>query len=171
MIRVFQHGDHVSIAEIFTNAVHQIASEVYSREQCLAWSALEVNYEHWKKRCELKRPFVAVPEGEISGFLELDSDGHIDCAYVNPKFKRRGIMTCLVRHAVETCFAFKIRRVHLEASICARPLFEKLGFKVVHENMVTIKGVDLLNYKMELLNGSEAAEHRENLAQTKAGRS
>jgi hypothetical protein len=30
MIRVFQRGDHIAIAEIFTNAVHQIAAEVYS---------------------------------------------------------------------------------------------------------------------------------------------
>jgi ribosomal protein S18 acetylase RimI-like enzyme len=151
MIRVFQHGDHTAIAEIFTNAVHQIASEVCSLEQCLAWSSPRANYDHWKRRCELKRPFVAVTDTEISGFLELDPDGHIDCAYINPKFKRRGIMTCLVRHVVETCFAFNIDRVCVDASIRARPLFEKAGFKVIRENMVTIKGIDLLNFKMELL--------------------
>jgi hypothetical protein len=46
MIRIFQHGDHAVIAEIFTSAVREIASEVYSPEQCLAWSSREVNYEH-----------------------------------------------------------------------------------------------------------------------------
>jgi len=40
-----------------------------------------------------------------NGFLELDPDGHIDCAYVNPDFKRRGIMTRLVKHAIEACLA------------------------------------------------------------------
>ena len=60
-------------------------------------------------------------------------------------------MTSLVRHAVDTCFAFKIHRVYVDASICARPLFEKVGFKVTRENIVTIDGVDLLNFKMELL--------------------
>jgi putative acetyltransferase len=150
MIRVFQHGDHFAIAEIFTNAVHQIASEVYTLEQCLAWSSREVNYDHWKKRCALKRPFVDVTDSEISGFLELDPDGHIDCAYINPKFKRRGIMTGLVKHAVATCFEFNVRRVYVDASICAKPLFEKAGFKVIRENIVTINGVDLLNFKMEL---------------------
>jgi len=39
----------------------------------------------------------------------------------------------------------------VDASICARPLFEKVGFKVTRENIVTIDGVDLLNFKMELL--------------------
>jgi hypothetical protein len=37
MIRIFQHGDPVAIAEIFTAAIHEITSEVYSQEQCLAW--------------------------------------------------------------------------------------------------------------------------------------
>jgi ribosomal protein S18 acetylase RimI-like enzyme len=152
-IRIFQHGDHRAIAEIFTRAVHEIASEVYTREQCLAWSAPEPNYEHWQRRCELKRPFVAVTGREISGFLELDPDGHIDCAYIHPKYQRQGIMTALVRHAINTCLAFNIRRLYVDASICARPMFEKVGFRVIRENIVHIRGVELLNYKMEQLAG------------------
>lgn len=151
MIRVFQSGDHLAIAEIFSRAVHEIACEVYTPEQCLAWSDREANYEHWRKRCERKRPFVAVVDGAIAGFLELDPGGHIDCAYINPTFQRRGIMTRLVEHAVETCVACRLTRVYVEASICARPLFEKLGFHVTRENMVSIKGVELLNYQMEKL--------------------
>jgi putative acetyltransferase len=149
MIRIFQHGEHRAIAEIFTRAIHEIACRAYTSEQCLAWSDREPNYEHWRRRCELKRPFVAITDATISGFLELDPDGHIDCAYINPDFQRRGIMTRLVEHAVETCFAFNLGRVYVEASICARPLFEKLGFSVLNENIVTVKGVELLNYRME----------------------
>ena len=151
MIRIFQHGDHIAIAKIFTGAIHEIASEVYSPEQCLAWSSKAVDYGHWKNRCELKRPFVAVVDGQIAGFLELDPDGHIDCAYINPKFKRKGIMTTLVNHAVDVCCSFGISRVHVDASICAKPLFEKAGFKVIRENQVRLGDVELLNYKMEYL--------------------
>ena len=159
MIRIYQRGDHSTIAEIFTSAIHEIASEVYSQEQCLAWSAREANYAYWEKRCELKRPFIAVTESEISGFLELDPDGHIDCAYINPKFKRQGIMTRLVQHAINTCFALGINRMHVEASICARPMLEQIGFTLISENMVVIKGVEILNYKMELIkNMAERAD-------------
>lgn len=150
MIRIFQHGDHRAIAEIFTRAIHEIACQAYAPEQCLAWSEREPNYGHWKRRCELKRPFVAITESRISGFLELDPDGHIDCAYINPDFQRRGIMTQLVEHAVCTCFAFNIPRVYVEASICARPLFEKVGFSVIRENAVVRKGITLTNYSMEI---------------------
>lgn len=149
MIRIFRHGDHVAVAEIFTAAVHEIASQVYSPVQCLAWSAREVNYEHWRKRCELKRPFLGIVEGEIAGFLELDPDGHIDCAYVNPKFQRRGVVSALVDHAVTTCFGLNIARVYVEASICARPMFEKCGFETISEFFVCVRDVRLLNYRME----------------------
>ncbi|MBA4020595.1 MAG: histone acetyltransferase [Pirellula sp.] len=149
-IRVFQHGDHPAIAEIFTRAVHEIACEAYTPEQCRAWSDRAPNHEHWRRRCELKRPFVAVADSQMAGFLELDPDGHIDCAYIHPDFQRRGIMTKLVMHAVETCFACNVPRVYVEASYCARPLFEKAGFMLVSENIVTIKGVELTNFRMEL---------------------
>jgi putative acetyltransferase len=150
MIRIYQHGDHPAIAEVFTRAIHEIACAVYTPEQCLAWSERVPNVEHWQKRCELKRPFVAVVDDTIAGFLELDPDGHIDCAYVNPDFQRRGIMTRLVAHAVHTAFAANLARVYVEASICARPLFEKAGFNLLRANVVRIKGVELINYSMEL---------------------
>ncbi|AMV16696.1 GNAT family N-acetyltransferase [Planctomyces sp. SH-PL14] len=149
MIRIFQHGDHRAVAEIFTSAVHEIASQVYTPEQCLAWSAREVNYEHWRKRCELKRPFLGIVDGEVAGFLELDPDGHIDCAYVNPRFQRRGVVTELVQHAVTTCLDLGIARVYVEASICAKPMFEKLGFETTSEDFVRIRDIELLNYRME----------------------
>lgn len=152
VIRIFQQGDHIAIAEIFSRAIHEIASEDYTAEQCLAWSSREPNPEHWRRRCELKRPFVAIIDSQISGFLELDTDGHIDCAYVNPDFRRRGVIARLVAYATNICFAMNLPRVYVEASICAKPLFQSQGFNVLCENAVKINGVSFINYRMELQN-------------------
>ena len=153
MIRVYQQGDHKEIAQIFSRAVHEIASVDYNQEQCNAWcDKTQVNYEHWKKRCEFKRPFVAVTNSQISGFIELDTDGHIDCAYVNPNFMRQGIMTKLVSHVIKTAFEMKVKEIYVEASICIKPLFESLGFRLIREFMVDINGVKLRNYEMTLKN-------------------
>ncbi len=154
MVRIFQDGDHHAIAEIFPRAVHEIACEDYTVEQCRAWSGTDPNPEYWAKRCELKRPFVAIRDSQIAGFLELDTDGHIDYAYVNPDFRRRGVMTSLVRHAVGVAFSMNLPKVYVEASICAKPLFIQEGFEVVSENMVNIDGVNLQNYSMEFRNQS-----------------
>ena len=152
MIRNSQPGDHFAIATIYHRAIHEIAVGAYTPEQCHAWAGEKPDPQRWKARCELKRPFVFIAHGEIAGFLELDTDGHIDCAYINPDYQRQGIMSRLVRHAISICFSFGLKRVYTEASHCARPMFEKLGFGVVLENRVTIRGVELQNYKMELRN-------------------
>ncbi|HSI83439.1 MAG: GNAT family N-acetyltransferase [Candidatus Methylacidiphilales bacterium] len=149
-IRIYQRGDHTSVAEIFTRAIHEIACVKYTAAQCHAWSDPEPNPAYWQKRCELKRPFIAAIEGQIAGFLELDPDGHIDCAYAHPEFVRRGVMTALVRHAVQTCRDMNRRRVYVEASLCIKPLMDKLGFTVIRENMVHMNGQELINYHMEL---------------------
>ena len=151
MIRIYQHGDHEAIASIFTRAIHEIATEYYTAEQCLAWSGRRADLDHWKKRCELKRPFVYIIDDQIAGFLELDPDGHIDCAFTNPDYKRRGIMTQLVQHAIQTAFDCDVPKVYVEASYAIKPLFDKLGFETLTDNMVTINGIELVNFKMELL--------------------
>ncbi|MEX0330739.1 MAG: GNAT family N-acetyltransferase [Puniceicoccaceae bacterium] len=163
MIRVFQYGDERAIADIFCRAIHEIAIEVYTEEQCLAWSSKEPNYERWAKRCELKRPFVCEKDGNLAGFLELDPDGHIDCAYINPDYQKQGIMSALVRHAVKVCSRMDLEKVYVEASISAKPLFEKLGFTVVQEKEVILRGVALRNYDMELIfeeRGPHAGDER-----------
>jgi len=151
-IRAFRSGDHVAIAEIFCRAVHEVASADYTEEQCLAWSGPTPDPDHWQNRCERKQPFVFERDGQIAGFLELDPDGHIDCAYVHPDHARQGVMTSLVRHAVSTAFEMGLPRVYAEASICIRPLLEREGFDVVREQLVTIKGVEIQNFAMELRN-------------------
>ena len=131
-------------------AIHEIASEVYTPEQCEAWSEKEPNPKHWETRCDKKRPFVFIRNTEVAGFIELDQDGHIDCMYVHPKYKRKGVASELVDHAVNAAFELGLDRVFVEASICAKPVFENKGFRVLEEKEVTIRGVSLTNYNMEL---------------------
>lgn len=156
MIRSYQPGDHAAIAVIFSRAIHEIACEVYTPEQCSAWADRMPNPSHWEKRCAVKRPFVFVLDGTIAGFLELDADGHIDCTYVHPEYRQRGIASRLIEHAVGLCARAGLPRVYVEASLCARPVFEKQGFRVLEARSVEVRGEKLINFAMELpLNGDE----------------
>jgi len=149
LIRPYEPSDHPAIAETFTRAIHETASAHYTPEQCEAWSAHKPNPEHWRIRCEKQQPFVAMIGGRLAGFLELDPDGHIDCAYTHPDFQRQGVMSALVRHAIRVCEERGIARMYVEASIPAMPMFRKHGFVIVRENTVSIRSVELMNYIME----------------------
>ncbi|QDV74454.1 GNAT family N-acetyltransferase [Botrimarina mediterranea] len=150
MIRPYQPGDHEAIAEVFTRAIHEIASQRYTTRQCEAWSGRKPNPEHWRQRCDTKQPLVYVVDGQVAGFLELDPDGHIDCLFVHPAHGRRGIASALVRRAIETCVAKGLPLVYVEASLCARPLFEAMRFVTLRENVVRIGDEKLVNFSMEL---------------------
>lgn len=153
-IRRYRTGEELRIGEIFRDAVHAIAIEHYTQEQCDAWAPAIVDVGRWTERCGTKEPFVAIVAGEIAGFLELDleEDGaHIDCAYVNPAFARQGVMAKLIRHALGICEKQALTSIRVEASHCARPLFEKAGFSVIEEQQVQVRGISLTNYRMNLL--------------------
>jgi len=148
-IRIYKPGDHHAIAVIFHRAIHEVASAAYSPEQCAAWSGMKPDAAHWETRYERKQPFVLEMDGKVVGFLELDSDGHIDCLYVHPDQGRKGIASRLIDHAVQVCKHAGVPRMYVEASILIKPLFQKKGFEVLGENQVEIQGICLTNFTME----------------------
>lgn len=161
MIRDYQPGDHLAIAEIFCRAIHEVASACYTPAQCAAWSDKAANPGHWEQRCAAKLPFVFETQGEVAGFLELDDDGHIDCMYVHPDHGRKGIASRLIDHAVRRCEENGVGRMYVEASHCARPVFEKKGFRIVKQQTVPLRGEELVNFVMErYLDASSSGEPR-----------
>ena len=51
----------------------------------------------------------------------------------------------------EAAAELKLGRLHTEASITAKPFFEKKGFRVISAQTVHVRGQDLVNYRMEKL--------------------
>ena len=142
-------GAFKDIADLFTESVHALTGDFYDASQRDAWAPNPPDYDAWQFRCELKRPFLFLRDGVITGFLELDTDGHIDCLYVRPGSERTGVGTSLVRHAEIVARGNGLGKLYVEASHGARGLFEACGFSVVRENHVERRGVGLSNWIME----------------------
>jgi len=149
MIRYY-NGEFREVAEIFHSAVHETAASCYSQEQIEAWAPTPIDIEHWRSRCELKRPFLCSHAGQTVGFLELDTDGHIDCHYVHPSHNRRGFGSALLLHAITTAADFGMTKLYVEASHIAKDLYLKHGFQVVSSNQVSIGDINLANWIMEM---------------------
>jgi len=71
---------------------------------------------------------------------------------VHPNEKRKGIASFLIQHALDKCNERGADTVYVEASICARPVFEKIGFQTIAEKEVKIGKTKLINFNMELNN-------------------
>ena len=141
------------IVNLHHACVHAIDPSIYSLEQQEAWAHTPPNYPYWEKRLALKNPFVAMCEKKIIGFIELEANGHIDCAYTHPEYQKRGVMSALYA-CIETLAQQKgMARLYLEASIVAKPFFEKRGFKTLKRNEIVKNGRMIVNYSMEKMLG------------------
>lgn len=144
------------IADLFYASVHAIDPAVYTQAQKDAWAPAPVDYERWSARLAEKQPFVALMEGRVAGFIELDPDGHIDCLYTHPDYQGRGVASSLYEYLLAEAKQAGITRLYVEASLVARPFFEHRGFAVIKENRVYRNGVALVNFSMEKQLGPEA---------------
>lgn len=148
-ICIYSESMSVEIADLFYSAVHHINPSIYTKVQQEAWAPTPPNYDNWSVRLKNKKPFVAIIDGNIAGFIELERDGHIDCLYTHPKFQQKGVATALYKHLLAEAHRNKIKRLHVEASHIARNFFTKQGFILIKENEVFRNGVTLVNYTME----------------------
>lgn len=149
-IRNYQDTDHVEIADLFHGAVHAIPTSVYSKKELEAWAPSPPDYNHWKERLATKKPVVALKNNIIIGFIELESNGHIDCLYVHKNYQGSGVASSLLRYVQAAAHEKGITKLYVEASKVAMPLFKKHGFKLGNTNIVNLRGQSLTNCYMSL---------------------
>lgn len=137
------------IADLFYQSVHAICLSVYTAEQQEAWASTPPDYQQWSARLAVKQPWLAMLDDRVAGFIELDSNGHIDCLYTHPDFQSQGVASILYEHLLRVAKARGLSRLYVEASIVAKPFFERRGFIVNEENKLKRKGVTIINFTME----------------------
>ncbi|GIT97516.1 GNAT family N-acetyltransferase [Sulfurovum sp. TSL1] len=148
-IQIYSAERAREIADLFHQSVHAIDPSVYTAEQKEAWAPTPPNYKQWAKRLHEKRPFIAIIDDQVVGFMELDTDGHIDCTYTHPDFQGKGVASTLYEHLLTEARTRDLKRLYVEASLIAKPFFKHRGFSVVKKNEVQRKGVSLVNFSME----------------------
>ena len=137
------------IADLFHDSVHEIGRSYYSKEEIEAWAPTPPDYEKWSVRLKNKKPYMAVQNSKVLGFIELENNGHIDGLYTHKDFQRCGVARNLYLHLEKEAKAKGIKMLYVEASHIAKPFFENQNFKLVKENTVVRNGVKLTNFKME----------------------
>lgn len=145
-IRRYEASDCKYLAELFYNTVHSINAKDYRPEQLNVWATGNVDLEKWNKSLLSHFSVVAVENGIIVGFGDIDSTGYLDRLYVHKDYQNQGIATAICD---ELECNFNKSKVTTHASITARPFFEKRGYKVIKKQNVERSGVVLQNYIMK----------------------
>ncbi|MCG7535988.1 GNAT family N-acetyltransferase [Pseudoalteromonas sp. OOF1S-7] len=137
------------ITDLFHAAVHAIADEVYDQQQKALWAPSPPDYAFWSRRLEQKQPWVALSNGQVVGFIELDHDGYIDCTYVHPDYQGMGVAGALYDQVETQAITRGLSRLYVEASKPARRFFAARGFIQIKQNHIERQGIVLSNFLME----------------------
>jgi putative acetyltransferase len=150
-IRLFEAQDAEQIAQLFHETVREINVHDYSSKQVRAWAPDDIYFRNWVEVCSSRFTYVADDEGAIAGFGELEPNGHIDCFYCHKNYQGCGVGRQLYQAIEVKAIELSLHRLFTEASITAKPFFQRMGFSIVREQEVTRRGETFINYAMEKL--------------------
>ena len=145
-LRKYQPSDCAQMAELFHQTVHSVNAKDYTQEQLDAWATGEVDLQAWDASFRAHKTIIAVKNGEIVGFGDMDETGYLDRLYVHKDYQGQGIASAICDE-LERFAAGKTITTH--ASITAKPFFQHRGYRVVHKQEVIRHGVALTNFVME----------------------
>jgi putative acetyltransferase len=147
-IRPAQGSDAPVLMQLFYDTVHRVNCRDYSPEQIEAWAPALTGPNCWQPRFSSQWTFVAAEGPEVIGFCELERDGHVGCFYCHYQHQRQGVGSSLLKHVEAIALQHGIDRLQTEASITAKPFFERHRFQTLQAQTVERHGVMLLNYRM-----------------------
>jgi putative acetyltransferase len=150
IIREYLIEDAQALVNIYYNTIHQVNIKDYSEAQVDAWaSSASLDVESWKKKWENLKPFVGIVNDQVVGFAEFEPNGHIDCFYCHHDWIGKGVGSALMDAIKTSAHKRNIARIFAEVSITAKPFFESKGFRVVKQQTIVRRGVELTNFVME----------------------
>lgn len=144
MFRMYNTSDCEFLAELFYQTVHNVNAKDYTKEQLDVWATGQVDLEKWNQSLQEHYSVVAVDDGIIVGFGDIDKTGYLDRLYVHKDYQRQGIASAICNQLEQAVQG----DITTHASITAKPFFEKRGYRVVKEQQVERQGIFLTNFVM-----------------------
>lgn len=145
IIRKYQESDCKELSELFYDTVHTVNAKDYTKKQLDVWATRTVDLEEWNKSFKEHCTVIAVDDKIIIGFGNIDKTGYLDKLFVHKNYQGKGIATAIC-DMLEQVVQIKIIT---NASVTAKPFFERRGYKVVKEQKVMRHGIELINFVMK----------------------
>jgi putative acetyltransferase len=95
--------------------------------------------------------FVAENGALLVGWIELESDGHIEMLYCAPEATRNGTAAQLYAAAISRAQQLGMRKLYCEASLLAESFFTKQGWTVDERETVVRNGVGIPRALMSMI--------------------
>ncbi|UHA73227.1 GNAT family N-acetyltransferase [Paenibacillus sp. 481] len=150
-IRTFLDSDIRQIVSLFYETVHSINKRDYSHAQLHAWAPKDeetLKLITWNDSLRNNITYVAEINGTIVGFADMTHHGYLDRLYVHKNAQRQGIASALVNTLEHEARKLGLIEMVTDASITAKPFFERRGYHIVKSQIMERRNVTLANFKM-----------------------
>lgn len=149
IIRKGNHRDLPEMLQLFQDTITAVCRADYNTDQLEAWKSGAGNQERWNNVIREQFILIAEAENKIVGFSTLHQGYYIDLFFMHKDYQHQGIASQLYTLIEKEALRQHQRFLTADVSKTAKPFFERMNFKVIQEQTVNIKGIDLTNYKME----------------------
>jgi putative acetyltransferase len=150
-LRPYRPDDAPALLALVRDTIRRVNSRDYDSHQIHAWASDDIDTAGWATRFIGRFAVVAEESGRPVGFADLEADGHIDRVNVSADHQGQGVGRALMTAVIAEAQRLGLARLFTEASITARKFFECQGFTVLTPQVVTLRGVEFVNYRMERL--------------------
>jgi putative acetyltransferase len=147
-LREYTDSDAEATLTVFLRAIRETAAGDYSPDQAAAWAAEHRDLAAWAASRTAAHTQVAIIDGRVVGFTDLDDDGYVDMLFVDPDFGRQGVATSMLAATIALARQRGTVALTTYASLTAKPLFERHGFVVPEERHFLSRDVELTNVAM-----------------------
>lgn len=144
----FTDADLDQVLQLFHDTVHAINIQHYSQEQVNAWAPEKPDRNRWAEQLRKRIAYVAKIGDQIVGFGDASKDGYIDHIYTHKDFQGLGIASAILQKLENALFELQVTHFETEASITAKPFFEKHGYRVIKSQEKMYGGSIFINYVM-----------------------
>ncbi len=148
-VRKYNVGEEMILWNIFYNTIHNVNSKDYDTNQISAWAPSNLDSDIWINKIRSINPFVVEHENMILGYADLQESGLIDHFFCHHEWQRKGVGSMLMNAIIDNAKLRDINTLFSEVSITAKPFYLSYGFTVVEEQLLSVNGQYLTNYKMQ----------------------
>lgn len=141
--------DYDRIAQLFRETILHVNIRHYSSEQVKVWSDRVKDKPRWLRKIT-DQYFLLVEEGEeLLGCGSITPDGYLDMMYVSHLHQGKGIARLLIEKLEAFALEQQLTLIRSDVSLTARPFFERMGFRVLTPQKVSMDGLVFDNFVME----------------------
>lgn len=140
--------DYPSIGEVMYDAVRSGKSK-YSDAQRSAWMPEARSGDEWNIRLAQQDIILCEDNTQIVGFMSLAPKAYIDFAFIRPSAQGRGLFRKLYNEIENLAQKHNEPRLWVHASLMAQPAFSAVGFTIIKEETVAMRGQDFNRFEME----------------------